>query len=89
MNEKCSVGSSREVILPDIFASSSHTAGDCDHPKNYVHLITWQRYESRLVKSKNEIKFKRLIYFQLLNFFYDLLRLPFVSGLFSNDVGEW
>jgi hypothetical protein len=23
MNEKCSVGSSREVILPDIFASSS------------------------------------------------------------------
>ena len=64
MNEKCSVGSSREVILPDIFASSSHTAGDCDHPKNYVHPITWQRYESRLVKSKNEIKFERLIYFQ-------------------------
>lgn len=53
-----------------IFASSSHTAVTVTIPKIMFNVITRQRYESRLVKSKNEIKFERLIYFQLLNFLW-------------------
>jgi hypothetical protein len=82
MNEKCSVGSSREVILPDIFASSSTAQPvTATIPKNFDHESKIRESFSRI-----EIKVERLIYFQLLNSFYDLLRLgllflAFVSGM--------
>jgi hypothetical protein len=70
MNEKCSVGSSREVILlPDIFASSSHTAVTATIPKIIYDAITRRRYESRLVKSKNRNKIRASDLFSIIELF--------------------